>query len=280
MKKKIMYSMFIVSLLTVILICKKWISYKHMEFFVKNQKYDVYYRATQIHIHNQKGIFRLLPEENKVFIDVAIGDINADGDANLLVLQGEKRPYGEELVVYDLQWNSDGLQVEERYRNHIAAVKPWKIEICDIDGDNELEIFIAVNKATRYYTKIENRPFFFNFKNDILVKKWTGSKVRAPFIDAYFIDLNKNGRDEFVVIEEAQEGGFVVALYYWFGFGFVLQAESPSYDKIHLLRSRQIGEDIFLEVRIENNNRTRRIFLEPSSEKTKNGVYLLRERRK
>ena len=252
--------------------------YSHMVVCLEGQEYHLSYNNSHIHIDYEGRSYYFSTDKNKKIIDMAIGDIDSNGNDNLLILEGENLPYGQDFVIYDILTDSNGLELKEKYRNHMEVVRPWKIKACELDQDQELEIFIAVNKKTQYYEEIENRPFFFNFRNDMLVKKWTGSKVRASFTDVYFADLNGNGRDEFIVVEESEEGGFVVAVYYWFGFGFILQGESENYDRIELVGTETIDKNTFLVVETWNHKKKTKRKLEPSKEQTKNGVYLLKER--
>lgn len=245
------------------------------------QIYSLNFVPGQGYIEYEGTKHPLLSDKSYKLIDIAVGDIDRDGRDNILVLEGEKTSqYGDTLIVYDILAVSNGLQIREIYRNKMSAVRPWKIEVCEIDNDGEMEIFIAVNKATRLYKDIENRPFFFNFKNNILVKKWTGSKLRAPFTDVLFMDLNVNGSDEFIAIEALDEDQFVVSVYYWFGFGFILQGESHIYDRIDSVEAKIIQEEPLIHVNIVENGRIKSVILEPSVDKTQNGIYLLKERGK
>jgi len=216
----------------------------------------------------------------------------------ILVLVGDKgSTYANELIIYKILLDLDASQIhiEELYRNQISAIKAWKIGICELDNDGVLEIFIAANKATHYYPEVENRPFFFNFIDGMLVKKWTGSKVRAPFKDVYFFDINGNKTDEFIVIERVdgiagQQKSlkqsehnepleqYVIAVYYWFGFGFILQAESPRYDAINSISMVSDGDSRLIEAEVIEGNETKVVLLIPTAQKSDDGIYLLKER--
>ncbi len=249
------------------------------EFYIDNQTCQLYYDTAEFYIEYGGGRHGLLLDKEKTFIDIASGDINGDGRDEILTLIGNRgSDYGEELVIYGVEINSNKLLIKQQYRNHIQAINPWKIEICEIDGDGEPEIFIGVNKATRYYTEIENRPFFFNYRDNRLVKKWTGSKLRASFSQVYFADLSGNGRDEFIVIEEGKEGGSTVTVYYWFGFGFILQAESATYKSIEAVSIIELNQQTLLQAEVKSGYRFKEVILEPSREKNENEIYMLKER--
>jgi hypothetical protein len=207
-----------------------------------------------------------------------------DNDEIIILLGDKGSTFANELIVYEILLDSDAseIYIEELYRNHISAIKPWKIDICELDNDGILEIFIAANKATHYYPEVENRPFFFNFIDGMLVKKWTGSKVRAPFSNVYFFDITGNKSDEFIVIERVNEIGepeqYVIAMYYWFGFGFILQAESPMYDAINSISMVIDGDSRLIEAEVIKGDETKVVLLAPSAQKTDNEIYLLKER--
>ncbi len=269
----------ILGVLTLITPFKEQTDYNLSVLYFDGKKYDLYYSPTKLYVDYNGTTYNLLIDKKNELIDLTIGDINSDGNEEILILVGSKGSlYGNEVIIYDFFIDSNDFKIQEIYRNDISTVKPWKIKTCEIDNDDQMEIFIAVNKSTYYYPSIENRPFFFNFKNGILVKKWTGSKVRAPFTDVYFADINNNGSDEFIVIEEADNGGFVIAVYYWFGFGFILQAESLVYDTIKDFSIIHSDKGIYFEIEAMKNGKLITIILEPSTDKTKNGIYLLKER--
>ncbi|SCY89365.1 hypothetical protein [Alkaliphilus peptidifermentans] len=250
-----------------------------MNLTIEGKIHNLYYNSKNIYFSFNNLSYSIIPEEVNKFIDVAIGDIIPNGSDEILVLIGDEGGnFANELIIYDVQVDSGKLEINEVYRNNLSVIKPWKIEICNLDNDGEMEIFMAVNKGTYYYHDIGNRPFFFNFRNNGLVKKWTGSRVRAPFTDVYFTDFNGNGSDEFIVIEKAENGGAMVAVYYWFGFGFILQAESQIYDNITSISSVKLDNENLLEITIKEHHRVRRVLLEPSTVETDNGIYFLKER--
>ena len=94
---------------------------------------------------------------------------------------------------------------------------PWKVEVSDVDNDNNPEIILGVHKSTKYYEKEENRIFVFNRDKDYIFPKWLGSKVGNPIIDFKFDNVSKN----LVILEESKETSKkIVVSYKWNGFGF------------------------------------------------------------
>lgn len=238
----------------------------------------VTFNPTGIGLIDDNNKHTILADEGKRFVDIAIGDIDTDGNDEILVLIGDRSgDYGDQIRIYSFDLQRGGLR--EMYRNNLKAINPWMIEKCDIDNDGEIEIFIGVNKGTFYYTEVDNRPFFFNFIDGGLVKKWTGSKVRRPFVDVYFGDFIGNGSDDFIVIEKTERGGYSIAVYYWFGFGFILQAESDVYQAIDRVDVVSINNKVYIEAQIKEGNKGRIIYLESVGEKSQEGVYRLIEGR-
>ncbi len=96
-------------------------------------------------------------------------------------------------------------------------LNPWKIEIMDVDDDNNPEIILGVKKQTKYFKKEENRIFVFNREKDYIFPKWLGSKIGNPIID-FKIDKKLN---QLIVLEKSLSSSRAKAISYkWNGFGF------------------------------------------------------------
>ncbi|HOQ16946.1 MAG TPA: hypothetical protein PLC16_08325 [Defluviitaleaceae bacterium] len=215
--------------------------------------------------------YYLVTETDKVIIDMTAADIDNNMKEDILIIEGKKdSEYGDNLIIYETEFLPGKIKLTEKYRNNLTAINPWTIKICNIDNDSEPEIFIGTYKETVYYPGLENRPFFFNYRDNKLVKKWTGSKLRAPFKDICFGDLNDNGSDELIVIEELEEDKNIISVYYWFGFGFILYAESSVYKNIEFVETEIIDGKLLIK--------TDQGYLELSADKSESGVYLLKER--
>lgn len=231
----------------------------------------------------------------QVLVDIAVCDLDQDDNEEMLVLLGDSsKEYADDLVIYTLQNEVDGLRsdefpsgefppdgspfsLKEIYRNTLTPINPWAIDTCDIDGDGEPEIFIGVNKGTEYYPEQANRPFFFNFRDNMLVKKWTGSKLRHPFTQISFADINDNGSDELIVIEQIDERTSVISVYYWFGFGFTLLAESSVYEQIDSAKVVINAGKWHIEAEVVTNKTQKSLKLVPSTKRTADNIYRLEE---
>jgi hypothetical protein len=135
----------------------------------------------------------------------------------------------DQFVVFEQ--NAEG-KWERSYENDFTGLKPWKIETADIDGDKEKELLIAVYKTTHFDNVKRNRLFIFNYHNNILEKKWTGSQIAGTWKDFYVGDVTGRMGDELIFLQKTAEGKERLVIYYWFDFGFFFLAESGTYTKI------------------------------------------------
>jgi hypothetical protein len=166
-------------------------------------------------------------------IDYAI----EESTAYTIVSSISRRDYGDTFVVF--QEDSTG-SWERIYGNDFKLLKPWKLELADVDGDGITDILTGVCKST-YYDKTEkNRLFIFNFSEHKLVKKWTGSQIAGLWEDFVTGDLLETKGDEVVFITRTDHGGKKLKLFSWFDFGFLMLAEGEEYDDITELT---IGEE-------------------------------------
>lgn len=154
--------------------------------------------------------------------DYKTGYLLGEDREYLVVLTGRKwHKFGKEIIIYSLV---DGKK--EVFRRDISHLKPWKIDIGDIDGDLNSEIAIGVYKETPLHPVMAKRPFIYNFDGEDLVPKWRGSRLSRPFNDFLLFDVDQDGIFEIVSVEELVDGGHIVNSYKWKGFGFEGYLES------------------------------------------------------
>ncbi|MBC8079520.1 MAG: hypothetical protein H7X86_04195 [Gorillibacterium sp.] len=123
-------------------------------------------------------------------------------------------------------------QDQQIFKKDFMQLKPWKIEIADMDGDHEQEIIIAVHKTTHFDAQEKNRLFILNFDGERLYKKWTGSQIAGVWNDFHAEDFLPIQGDELIFIEQVSDNRERICIYYWFDFGFVLLAASEVYGDI------------------------------------------------
>jgi hypothetical protein len=174
-----------------------------------------------------KGHYKLQDTEAEV-ISCCISDIDGDSNEELFVIEGDgKTFYGHKLVM--LSYNNG---ITKRYEREFKELNPWKIQICDVDGDKRKEIALGVYKEANFHPIMAKRPFLYNWDKEDIVPMWRGSRLSRPFEDYIFFDIDADGKDEIIAIERLQEGEALINAYRWAGFGFESIAESMPYKEI------------------------------------------------
>lgn len=140
-----------------------------------------------------------------------------------------KKDYGDFFAVFEIGPKGDLIRI---YENDFVDLKPWKMELADVDGDGVKEILIAVQKATLFDDKIKNRMFIMNYENNLLIKKWTGSQIAGIWRDFYTGELISVKGDELIFVEVMENERERISVFSWFDFGFFLIAKSKEYPEI------------------------------------------------
>ena len=176
-------------------------------------------------------------DENEVLIDYTI----EEPLAYTLVNKKGITEYGDFFVVFE-RTDKGFVRI---YENDFKELMPWKIKVADIDGDENKEVLIAVKKSTYYDEEIKNRMFVFNYQEDILVKKWTGSQIAGRWRDFYVGDLLALAGDELIFVQQLDDGKERISIHSWYDFGFIMIAYSDDYDRI---KDINIVEENCLEI--------------------------------
>ncbi len=158
-----------------------------------------------------------------------IADEDSDGNDDIFLLLGkESKAYGEQLIVLGF----DGKEVNETYDMSFQKLNPWKVQVCDVDGDGKKEVSLGVYTMAKYHQVYAKRPFLYEFHDHKLYPKWLGSRLSQPFDDYVFCDVDSDGMDELVSLETMRDGKKELNAYKWTGFGFESIAVSQAYDMI------------------------------------------------
>lgn len=113
------------------------------------------------------------------------------------------------------------LKMQFIYQNDMTTAHPWTIAVGQSDTDRHIEVFVGAFRATKYCAA-ETRPYFLEYRDGVLVRKWTGTRLNcAAFSAADYIDADGDGRDELKVVEYDRNNGELerrIAYYRLYGF--------------------------------------------------------------
>jgi hypothetical protein len=137
--------------------------------------------------------------------------------------------YGDRLLMFNRNESGEWIR---NYENDFSGLKPWRLRLADIDGDDEKELLTAVRKTTFYDKEEKNRLFIFNYTNGLLVKKWTGSEIAGSWGEFITGELVNTKGEEVIFISKTKEGQERLLIYHWFDFGFLMLAQSADYQDI------------------------------------------------
>ena len=177
---------------------------------------------------------------NERLFDFILYDIDGDISLEIVALSGsnDSKDFGQDLVIFDICEKSGRIIAEEIYRKDFSGLKPWRIDVCNLDNDNQADIFIGVYKSTLFYEDFRKRPFFYSWDGEKLNKKWLGSFFSDwDLKDIAFGDYFDLGIDAAAVLEENAKGEFRMGFYSFVGFGFENMKTSNYYKKVKSIKT-------------------------------------------
>jgi hypothetical protein len=174
-------------------------------------------------------------------VSYCFGDVTKDGTGEMLVISGTGKietgqRHGQFLLVCEPEVMGDlemlGYIPTEKIRQRIdlAAIKPMKVQIGDVNGDGVKEVAICVYKTAEFHPIMAKRPFFFDLIDGNLIPFWLGSRLSRPFDDYVLYDIDGDEIDEIISVELLEDGKRIMAVYDWDSFGFVVSAETEGFD--------------------------------------------------
>ena len=197
------------------------------------RQYAVLISAQSVKIYDHGRPVSGYENENQMeTISSCTADYDGDGNDELfLLLKRHGQEYGERLIIL----SCNGPKTQKTYDESFQKVNPWKVQVCDVDGDGKPEVSLGVYTVAKYHPVYAKRPFLYEFKNHQLYPKWLGSRLSRPFDDYVFCDLSGDGKDELIASESTREGKKELDAYQWTGFGFESIGVSLTYDTMSSL---------------------------------------------
>lgn len=190
------------------------------------------------------GIIKIA--EIEILIDYDLGDLTNDDKPELVLLKGIDGNLNKILEVYELIDN----KFEYMYSRTFKTMNPWKVEICNIDDNSYKELSIGMYKETRFHPVMAKRPYIYFFKDKNMYPKWRGSRLARPFDDYIFFDIDSDGMDEIVSIENSKNGRKVISTYEWIGFGFEGIKDSEEFNNINSMEEKE--DHVLIEIEKED----------------------------
>jgi poly-gamma-glutamate capsule biosynthesis protein CapA/YwtB (metallophosphatase superfamily) len=121
----------------------------------------------------------------------------------------------------------------------------WRIEdlaLGDPDGDGRLEMMMAFWRADQSGV-LRSHPFIVGYRGGTYHETWGGSGVSDPILEVELGDVDHDGAEELVVLEQHSNRKEAVTVWDWHGWGFSLKWRSPE------------GE--YRDLRVRQNQQTR-----------------------
>jgi len=210
---------------------------KHYNIKLENNIYKVNFKNNTLYSNYYFNYKKLIQEK---IIDFKFYDVDGDLNDEILVITkcNDKINYGEYLVIYDTTLINKTIVTNEIYRQDFSSINPWKIDACNLDNDNDADIFIGVNKDTVFYKDVRNRPFFYSWDGEKLYKKWQGSFFTDwDLVDITFGDYFNYGHDLAAVLEKNKNEEYRIGLYNFTGFGFLNTTTSDIYKNVKSIKT-------------------------------------------
>ncbi len=117
----------------------------------------------------------------------------------------------------------------------------------DPDLDGRQEMMIAFWRADKTGVT-HSHPFIVGYRGGTYHETWGGSGVSDPIQEVELGDVDGDGLQELVVLEQRSSGEQAVTVWDWHGWGFSLKWRSPegNYQNLNLYRNRTMDKDLII----------------------------------
>ena len=182
-------------------------TFDHDQIFI-----NIYHDSLEMADNNNVLIDRYLMEP-WIIVD---GCLYSDEKVVFVILGREGEIRGERLACYKYE----GGKFQEKWIDNNRQMNPWKILMCDVEGDGRPEVAVGVWKKAQFHPVFDNRLFIYAWEKGMIFPKWLGSRLSSPFLDFNFWDSNHDGLTELIALEYQKDGLKRIMAYEWTGFGF------------------------------------------------------------
>ncbi len=140
------------------------------------------------------------------------------GKAGAVLLTGDAGvPVPVNGVLYWATW-------EQGYSSAVVAdipaeYRPWKLWWSAVPGEERLAV--ATYKKTAFAPFEHNCMFLYAWKNGVVQKRWLGSRLTRPYLDATHADIRAAGDWRMVALEVTADGGTGISVYQSAQFGYL-----------------------------------------------------------
>lgn len=122
-------------------------------------------------------------------------------------------------------------RVEIEYLNQLAWHSPVEWQVLDLalgdpNDDGRYELLISLRKPDSEGIS-RSHPFIVGYRGGQFKLLWGGSALSTPIGQVELGDLDQDGDQELIVLEEFRDGGMAVSAWRWHGWGYTLFWRSP-----------------------------------------------------
>jgi poly-gamma-glutamate synthesis protein (capsule biosynthesis protein) len=160
-------------------------------------------------------------------------------------LTGDGRPE-------EINLSSGKVEIFEEENLVWSSPDAWQVldlALGDPNDDGRFELFISLRKKDRA-GQLRSHPFIVGYRNGMYKLLWGGSELSTPIDEVELGDIDGDGTEELIVLEQQPGGETTLSVWRWHGWGFILSWRStPAY--FENLRLSNHGSEIGAQIQVE-----------------------------